>query len=202
MAPLALCGGGVPVAPASAVLAAERPLDWRRVATDADRTRLRSWRGSWIAALAKVRDSGLMASIEADPLLYDPDRALPDPVPPAGAYRCTVVKLGANGTAMRDLTRYPPVDCQVDSQDGMVRLYKTEGAQRPIGVLYDDSSSRAVFLGTMLYGEERRPLPYGRDGNRDMAGYVERIDTERWRLVLPAPRFESLLNVVEIVPAR
>jgi hypothetical protein len=34
-----------------------------------------------------------------------------------------------------------------------------------------------------------------------LAGYIERIGDKRWRLVLPYPRFESLLDVVEIVPA-
>ena len=29
-------------------------LDWRRVATTADRGRIRGWRGAWIAALAQV----------------------------------------------------------------------------------------------------------------------------------------------------
>lgn len=175
--------------------------DWRRVATTADRARLRSWRGAWIAALARVRAGGLTTPIDADPVLFDPDRALADPVPPAGAYRCRVIKLGANGTAMRELTQYPTVDCRVDSVDGRVQLSKVGGPQRPVGVLFDETSSRAVFLGTMLFGDERRPLAYGRDGTRDMAGYVERIGAHRWRLVLPSPRFESLLDVVEIVPA-
>ncbi len=176
-------------------------LDWRRVATPADRSRLRSWRGAWIDALAKVRAAGLIAPIDADPLLFDPDRALPDAVPPPGTYRCSVTKLGAHGTAMRDLTMYPPVDCRVDRDGGQVRLSKVGGGQRPVGVLFDDSSSRAVFLGTMLFGDEHRPLAYGRDGTRDLAGYVERIGVRRWRLVLPSPRFESVLDVVEIVPA-
>ncbi len=175
--------------------------DWRRVATPADRARLRSWRGAWIDALAKVRTAGLAAPVDADPALFDPDRALPDATPPAGAYRCRVIKLGAHGTAMRDLTSYPPVDCRVDSDGGQVRLSKVGGGQRPVGVLFADSSSRAVFLGTMLFGDEHRPLVYGRDGTRDLAGYVERIGVERWRLVLPSPRFESVLDVVEIVPA-
>ena len=34
-----------------------------------------------------------------------------------------------------------------------------------------------------------------------MAGLVERIGDNRWRLVLPAPAYESLLDVIELVPA-
>jgi hypothetical protein len=43
-------------------------------------------------------------------------------------------------------------------------------------------------------------MDYGRDANRDMAGIVQRIGPRRWRLVLPYPHFESLLDVVELVP--
>ena len=182
--------------------ATDREADWRRVATPVDRSRLRSWRGAWIEALAKVRAAGSIAPVEADPALFNPDRALPEPVPPPGAYHCRVVKLGAHGTAMRELTSYPPVDCRIDEANGIVRMYRIGGAQRPVGRLYDDSSSRAVFLGTMMFGDEHRPLPYGKDVNRNLAGYVERIGPHRWRLVLPSPRFESLLDVVEVVPVR
>jgi len=34
-----------------------------------------------------------------------------------------------------------------------------------------------------------------------MAGLIERIGTRRWRVVLPYPHFESVLDVVELIPA-
>ena len=34
-----------------------------------------------------------------------------------------------------------------------------------------------------------------------MAGVVERVGDNRWRLVLPYPRFESLLDVIELASA-
>ena len=52
-----------------------------------------------------------------------------------------------------------------------------------------------------MLGDETRALDYGRDSERDMAGAIERIGAERWRLVLPYPRFESMLDLVEITPA-
>ena len=60
---------------------------------------------------------------------------------------------------------------------------------------------RMVFLGTLQLGDEQRALQYGRDRERDMAGVVERIGDNRWRLVLPYPAFESTLDVIELVPA-
>ncbi len=76
-----------------------------------------------------------------------------------------------------------------------------EGAQRPRGLIFDDEAARGVFLGTLMLGDETRPLDYGRDAKRDMAGYVERIGDKRWRLVLPQPHFESLFDIIEVTPA-
>jgi hypothetical protein len=44
-------------------------------------------------------------------------------------------------------------------------------------------------------------MRYGRDADRDLAGWVERVGERRWRLILPYPRFESTIDVVELVPA-
>lgn len=201
------CGAGahktieVRIEPRSLIGVSHDTTDWRRVATPNDRERLRGWRQAWIAALAKASASVNAGTLTADPLLFDPDRALPGATPPPGAYRCRVYKLGANGTAMHNITIYPEVDCHVTRDGAVSTLYKVSGPQRPVGLLFPDSSSRAVFLGTMVIGDETRPLNYGQDVNRDLAGYVERIGEQRWRLVLPRPRFESLLDVVEIVPA-
>lgn len=191
----------VRIEPRSLIGVSSDTTDWRRVATPADRERLRGWRQAWMNALAKVAASPGAATVSADPLLFDPDRALPSATPPPGAYLCRVIKLGANGIAMRNVTTYPEVACRVTHEGAVSTMYKVSGPQRPIGILFPESASRAVFLGTMVIGDETRPLNYGQDANRDLAGYVERIGDKRWRLVLPRPRFESLLDVVEIVPA-
>lgn len=174
-------------------------VDWRQAATPGDRTRLRNWRQAWIDALARARKTNA-AEIVAGGALFDPDRAYPGALPPVGRYRCRVYKLGAKGTAMAEFTSYPDFACRVGSDGTMTTFYKLEGAQRPAGVLFHDSGSRAVFLGTLVIGDERRAMRYGRDAARDLIGYVERVGDKRWRLVLPYPRFESVLDVVELVP--
>ena len=83
----------------------------------------------------------------------------------------------------------------------MKSLHKATGSQRPTGLLFPETDTRGVFLGTLVLGDETSPLRYGVDANRDIIGYVDRIGDRRWRLVLPYPRFESLLDVVELVPA-
>jgi hypothetical protein len=58
-----------------------------------------------------------------------------------------------------------------------------------------------VFLGTLVLGDETRALQYGQDEMRDVAGYVERIGPDRWRLIMPKPHFESQMDVMELTPA-
>ena len=159
---------------------------WRSVATEADRQRLRDARATWTEALAQAQP------VSSDPLVR-PDEALDDPLPPPGAYRCRLVKLGgAAGFAERDWGR-----CEV-GRDSLVKL---DGPQRPMGRLYPDSEMRAVFLGTLMIGDEVRPLRYGRDRRRDLVGVVEHIGDARWRVVLPRPGFESTLDLLELRPS-
>lgn len=176
-------------------------MDWHQVATDKDRERLRTWRNAWISALGKIKAAGRGADLTGQGALFDPDRALSNASPPPGRYRCRVFKLGANGTAMRDFTAYPPYECRINDEGEVSSLYKVGGSQRPIGLLFPDGGARVVFLGTMMFGDEKKPMDYGRDDGRDMAGYIERVGDKRWRLVLPWPKFESIVDVVELVPA-
>lgn len=173
-----------------------RVIDWHGLATADDRQRLRGWRSAWTEARA-----GQEAAIAAEGTLFDPDRVLADPVPPPGLYRCRVFKLGARGTAMHRFTTYPDFKCRIDMAGGQPRFTKLDGAQRPGGLLYPTSDARAIFLGSLMLSDETERLRYGADALRDVAGYIEHVDAARWRLVLPRPRFESVLDVIELVPA-
>ncbi|WP_404334633.1 DUF4893 domain-containing protein [Sphingomonas sp. MMS12-HWE2-04] len=173
---------------------------WELIATADDAARLRHWRKDWDAALPDARTANA-AAIAGDPLLFDPDRALPDPTPPAGDYRCRTLKLGSIHPQVAGFTANPPYACRIADEGQVKRLVKLDSPQRPTGLIYPDAKSRAVFLGTLVLGDETAPLRYGLDARRDMIGYVERIETRRWRLVLPSPHFESKLDVIELVPA-
>lgn len=195
------CGGGDVTssgssAPATAPTAGND--DWRRVATPADRDRLRRWRDAWMTALPRARAAD-PAGVAAQGALFAPDGALAGTPAPAGRYRCRVFKLGGAGSAMRDFTAYPAFDCRITDEGRVRSFYKESGSQRPVGLLFPDGD-RTVFLGTLLLGNERAALQYGQDRDRDMAGVLERVGERRWRLVLPYPRFESVLDVIELVP--
>ena len=75
------------------------------------------------------------------------------------------------------------------------------GNQRPGGRLYPQDDSRMVLLGAMRLSGEQGAFGYGRDSERDLAGFLERIGQRRWRVILPGPSWEALFRVIEIVPA-
>ena len=177
------------------------PADWRTLVTEADRTRIRTWRDSFVKALTMARTSGHADAIDAQGQLLRPDAALGDPPPPPGDYRCRVVRLGATAPGQPDFAVTPAEACRIAAADGRLALAKMEGAQRPGGTLYVDGNMRMIFLGTMRMADEPRSLDYGRDLGRNMAGILERIGPQRWRLVLPFPQWGSTLEVVELAPA-
>ncbi|MCW3848562.1 DUF4893 domain-containing protein [Sphingomonas sp. LB-2] len=175
--------------------------NWRQIATDGDRDRLRGWRKAWDEALPLARAAN-PGAIAAEPELFDPDRALKDAGIPAGNYTCRTYKLGKSGSGLSDFSASPAYSCVVvASEAGLPSFHKMEGPQRPTGLLFADTPSRQVFLGTLILGDEVSPLRYGLDATRNMAGYVERIGERRWRLVFPYPRFESKLDIIDLVPA-
>ena len=174
--------------------------DWKVLASDDDRERIRSWRSTWTAALKASRAAGNGARIDALGPLLQPDTSLGPPMPQPGDYSCTVYKLGATAMDMRDFSAEPPVTCRIAPRGALLGIAKLDGAQRPSGWMYPDGPQRMIFLGSMRMADERRPLAYGGDPERNMAGILERVGKDRWRLALPRPRWEAMLTVVEIRP--
>ena len=178
---------------------AEEAADWRLAATEDDRVRLRGWRNAWMKGLTQARAGGAAADIAALGNLADPDHSIAEPELPDGDYRCSTIKMGTQGRALLTYVAYPYFRCRVS--DGGVRLTKIDGSQRLTGRIYPDTDARGIFLGTMSLGDEERSYAYGRDRARDMAGVVERIDANRWRIAFPFPAYESVVDVLELVPA-
>ena len=190
------CGQTGGVAPSSV----QPTVDWRTIATADDRRRLREWRTAFVEALDRARAAGHGTQLAAHGALLEPDSALPGALPPPGDYRCRTIKVGARSPGMLDYIAYQPFLCRIRIEQGLLSFAKLTGSQRPIGLLFAENERRLVFLGTLQLGDERRALQYGRDRERDMAGVLERVGENRWRLLLPYPHFESLLDVIELVP--
>lgn len=179
---------------------AVRSDDWHDVATEADRNRIRDWWQAWAEALASARGAGHGAAIAAEGALLQPDAALPNPHLPPGDYQCRTIKLGTPAGSSLAFIAYPRFACRVAAEQDIFSFTKLTGSQRQVGLIFDDSDRRKVFLGTLMLGDEVRALDYGSDPQRDVAGLIERIGPNRWRLVLPRPAFESIVDVIELVP--
>lgn len=191
-------GAGIAREVAAAPVRAPADHDWRQLATAADRVRLRDWRAAFERGLAQARAAS-DGAIARDTALFDPDAALATALPPPGNYRCRTIKLGSKIAELRYIA-YPWFTCRIGP--GPERTFtKVGGSQRVFGALYADNDLRGVLLGTLVLGDERTPLDYGQDGARDMAGVVERIGADRWRIVLPSPAYESLVDLIELRPA-
>lgn len=174
--------------------------DWRQTATSDDRDRLRDWRPAFVGAL-KAAQASHAAEIAAEGALLKPDAALGGGPIPNGNYRCRVIKLGAKSPGMLDYVGYPAFACRIQPEAGVQGLAKLTGSQRYVGLVFPADALRQVFLGTIVLGDEQRALQYGRDSERNIAGFVERIGPNRWRMIMPRPHFESQIDVLELIPS-
>jgi hypothetical protein len=148
----------------------------------------------------QARAAGHAAAIAGEGLLLQPDAAVGGAIP-NGEYRCRVIKLGARSPGLLPFVSYPSFACRIAQSGRLQAFTKLSGSQRQVGYIFPHDQLRQVFLGTLVLGDEQRAIPYGADSDRDLAGFVERIGPNRWRLILPSPRFESLIDIVELVPA-
>jgi Domain of unknown function (DUF4893) len=172
---------------------------WREVASDDDESRLRDWRKSFVDALAQANKTNA-AEVANEGRLLEPDAALAFQPLLDGMYRCRVIKLGAKDEENLNYVAYPAFACRVRAEHSLQRLTKLSGSQRYVGLIFPGDAIHHVFLGTLVLGDEHRALQYGQDDTRDVAGFLERIGPNRWRLLMPEPHFESKLDVMELVP--
>jgi len=172
---------------------------WQEVATSSDRERLREWRTAFTKALDQARAAGHATDIAREGRLLDPDSGIGGTPIPSGNYRCRTIKLGAKSKGMLDYVAYPAFRCRIEPGRAQ-RFTKLTGSQRPVGLIYPEDALRQVFLGTMVLGDETQAYQYGRDPDRDIAAWIERIGERRWRMIQPYPHYESTLDVIELIP--
>lgn len=175
--------------------------DWRAVATQDDRARLSDWRDAFVEGLREARAAGRAAEIAREGALLEPDAAIAGGTIPNGNYRCRMIKLGAKTPGLLPFVSYQPFACRVRQERDLQGFAKLNGSQRQVGLIFPNDAIRQVFLGTLVLGDETRAMQYGRDRERDVAGFVEQIGPGRWRLIMPRPHFESQIDVLELVPS-
>ncbi|MDO9223467.1 MAG: DUF4893 domain-containing protein [Caulobacter sp.] len=173
---------------------------WRTVAKAEDQSRVDRLAEAWTAAL---REAGHQhgAEIDGTGMLLVPTAGLTGNLQPGpGKYRCRTIKVGGMGDGGLTYVAYPYFSCTVElTPGGDLILTKTGGSQRTRGLLYPDTDRRLVFVGAQAWGADETEYPaYGQRVERDQVGVFERIGVERWRLVLPWPKQESKLEILEL----
>jgi len=196
--------GAVPASPAPAPTPGEQGgvSDWRQVASTADAANLGRLDQAWRLGRAEAEDRGFAAQVEALGPLVDPNAGQAGRLQPApGTYRCRTVKLGSKAEGGLAYVAYPFFRCTVElTPGGDLILTKTTGSQRTRGLLYPDTDNRLIFVGAQAWGMDETGFPaYGAQPERDQVGVFERIGPERWRMVVPWPRVESKLEILELV---
>jgi hypothetical protein len=184
-----------PPLPTAQVEVAEDPIPvaWKDVATEADQNRLTRAEEAWRQGLTAA--ARFQTAIRSEGPLLEPDVALPRAMPSPGPYRCRVIKLGGRPA----FAAFKPFDCYVEAEGELLTMVKAGGSQRPAGRLWADSDTRQVFLGALSVSGGAPP-PYGEDTKRDVAGFLERVEAFRWRLIVPYPQGGATLDVYELIP--
>jgi hypothetical protein len=172
---------------------------WRDDANREDQRRIGRLDEAWDAALSEARRDGHGRALNALGALVRPNAALARPQPTPGDYRCRTIKLGGQGAGGLSYVAYGWFRCRVElTPGGDLLLSKTTGSQRQAGNLYPDGARRLVFLGAVAWGGGEGRAVYGRDPDRDQVGVFERVGAGQYRLVLPWPRQESKLDILEL----
>lgn len=174
---------------------------WTRVASTSDQGRIDRLGLAWQQAIEEARPR-FERQIAAEGDLLMPRSALPRPQPTPGSYNCRMIRIGKVEGKTAAFERFKPFFCYVLSdEDGVLTIVKQTGSQRPAGRLWDDERpNRMIFLGSLSLGDEKEPLAYGDDPDRDMAGVFERIAPFRWRLVIPWARSGAKIELYELKP--
>ena len=190
-----------PADAAPAETAAPATDDWRKVVSNTDEGLLGRLDDAWRLARIEAEEDGYSAQVEKLGPLGDPNAArVGRSQPGPGSYRCRTIKMGTRDGGTLAYVDYPFFACRVElTPGGDLILTKTTGSQRFQGRLYPDADSRLVYVGTQAWGDERGFPAYGAQPERDQAGVVERIGENRWRVVIPWPKQESKLDLIEIV---
>lgn len=193
-----------PPAPAPPTPAGEQggTADWRQVVSAADAANLGRLDQAWRLGRAEAEDKGFAAEVEALGVLVDPNAGQAGRLQPApGTYRCRSIKLGSNSPGGLGYLEYPFFRCTIElTPGGDLILTKTTGSQRTRGLLYPDTDNRLVFVGAQAWGMDETGYPdYGDQPVRDQVGVFERIGAARWRLVVPWPKVDTKLEILELV---
>ena len=166
-----------------------------KIMTAGDKARLASFDRVRTEAIAEANEGGAPTDVATlDAVLAGGNLAFSEGFDLTGHWQCRTLKLGGN----LPLTVYGWFKCRVSDDGSGWKLEKLTGSQRTSGAFYTESDTRLIFIGASHYSDEK-PKRYGSDPDRDQIAYAVRPDEKRVRLEFPSPKYESKLDIIELV---
>lgn len=111
-----------------------------------------------------------------------------------GEWRCRTLKLGGEPP----LVIYNFFKCRIFEENGVLILQKTTGSQRTRGALYRIAGDRFAYVGAGTVNDD--PVrAYGDAAKEDEVALLVKAAPGRLRLEFPAPHYESLFDIIELV---
>lgn len=162
-----------------------------RLVTAADKARLERFDATRREAVAEAAKGDPVAWEAFAPRLAKPSLSFAG-WDMTGDWRCRVTKLGG----VLPIVTYGWFRCRVTDDGSGWRLEKLDGSQRTAGRFFTESDNRLTYLGSQFVAGETAK-PYGAGAPSDQVGYTFRTGSAEWRIELPAPAFESKLDVIE-----
>lgn len=167
-----------------------------KLITPPDRVRLDEYAGTRLQALDEARRNGSPQEVaDLDRLLAKPLQTF-EGFEMTGNWQCRTTKVGAKSEGLLALVTYGWFKCRVTDDGSGWKLEKISGSQRTTGRFYDDNAQQLIYLGSQ-YVNDDKPKPYGSGPESDQIGYAFRTGPQEWRIELPAPFYESKLDILE-----
>lgn len=161
--------------------------------TQADRDRLAKFDETRAEALQEARDKGSAGDVATLDAVANA-AALPfDGFDMTGNWQCRTIKAGG----LAGLVVYGWFKCRVTDDGGGWTLEKLSGSQRTKGRFFTESDTRLTYLGSFFIAGDT-PARYGSGPDTDQSGYAIRTGADAFRIELPAPRYESKLDILEL----
>lgn len=166
--------------------------------SEADQTRMAQLGSSRVRGLAEALESDNPSERATIAALFKTDHAVPLAADLPGLYQCRTIKLGG----LSPTVVYDWFKCEIKpGEGGRMIIRKTTGSQNFGGDL-ELTDSGWAYRGVLFYGYESGPGAYAADEERQQAGCLTSVTGSPFYLTLelPAPKFESTHDVIELRP--
>jgi hypothetical protein len=166
--------------------------EFDKLITAADRQRMEEYGDTRKEALAEAKAGGTADELATLDTVVNAQPQSWSGFDMTGNWQCRTIKVGG----ISPHVVYGWFKCRVTDDGSGWMLENISGSQRTKGRFFDDGDKRLTYLGS-FYIDGDPVKPYGSGPDSDQFGYVFRTGAKAFRIELPAPRYESKLDILE-----